>query len=110
MTPNNIDDIFSSSERRNADRKKLIVDIHFNGGDTIGIANTRDIGIGGLYMTTKEAFEIGTHLIMQLTIGEKLVSFNGIVVYLDDGTGVGIRFHNLSAEHEKLLKEELNLA
>jgi hypothetical protein len=110
MTPRNPENALSPSERRYADRKKLIVDIHFNGGDTIGIANTRDIGIGGLYMTTKEAFTIGTHLVMQITLGEKTVSLNGIVVYLDDGTGVGIRFHNLSDEHQLLLKKELNLA
>jgi PilZ domain len=110
MTSNNIENAISPSERRYADRKKLIVDIHFDGGDSIGIANTRDIGIGGLYMTTKETFTIGTHMLMQLTIGEKTISINGIVVYLDDGTGVGIRFHNLSDEHQKLLKHELNLA
>lgn len=110
MTLKNLENAISPSERRNADRRKLIVVIHFNGGDTLGIANTRDIGIGGLYMTTKENFAIGTHLVMQMTIGEKTISINGIVVYLDDGTGVGIRFHNLSDEHQSLLKKELNLA
>jgi PilZ domain len=110
MTPNNPENALSPSERRNADRKKLIVDIHYNGGDSIGIANTRDIGIGGLYMTTKETFTIGTQLIMQLTIGETVTSIKGIVVYLDDGAGIGIRFQNLSAETEQLLKKELELS
>jgi Tfp pilus assembly protein PilZ len=110
MKPNNLENALSSSERRNADRKKLIVNVHYNGGDTLGIANTRDIGIGGLYMTTKENFTIGTTLTMKLTIGERDVTINGIVVYLDDGTGVGIRFHNLGEEYETLLKKELNLA
>jgi PilZ domain len=109
MTPNNPENALSLSERRNADRKKLIVNVHFNGGDSLGIANTRDIGIGGLYMTTKEHFDIGTPLTMKLTIGEKDAVLNGTVVYLDDGTGVGIRFHNLSEEHQTLLNNELNL-
>jgi hypothetical protein len=110
MTFNKPENALSTSERRNADRKKLIVIVHFNGGDTLGIANTRDIGIGGLYMTTKETFTIGTHLTMRMTIGEHDVSLNGIVVYLDDGAGIGIRFHNLSDEHQELLNRELNLA
>jgi PilZ domain len=110
MTLNKPENALSSLERRNADRKKLIVNVHFNGGDTIGIANTRDIGIGGLYMTTKETFTIGTPLMMQMTIGDKDVSLNGIVVYLDDGAGIGIRFHNLTDEHQEFLNRELNLA
>jgi hypothetical protein len=109
MIPNKPENALTSSERRNADRKKLIVDIHYNGGDSIGIANSRDIGIGGLYMTTKEKFAIGTQLMMQLTIGETLTSILGTVVYLDDGIGIGIRFQNLNSETEQLLKNELEL-
>jgi Tfp pilus assembly protein PilZ len=110
MTQNNPENALSSSERRIADRKKLIVIVHFNGGDTLGIANTRDIGIGGLYMTTKETFAIGTPLSMKMTIGQTDVQMNGTVVYIDDGAGVGIRFHDLSEAHQELLNKELNLA
>lgn len=96
-------------ERRSSDRKKLIIDVHFSGGDATGIANTRDIGIGGLYMTTNTKLEIGTPLLIQLSVGEKELSLDGVVVYSDPGSGVGVRFHELSKENEEYLKEALNL-
>ena len=98
------------SERRYADRKKLIVDVNFNGGDATGIANTRDIGIGGLYMTTSTELETGTSVFMKMVIGGQEVSLNGAVVYTDPGQGVGVRFHDLTDEHATLLREELQLA
>lgn len=99
----------SQSERRGSDRKKLIVDVHFSGGDATGIANTRDIGIGGLYMTTNAKMEIGTPIFMQMSIGENQIAVDGVVVYSDPGHGVGVRFQDISSEAEELLKQELSL-
>jgi PilZ domain len=99
----------SQSERRGSDRKKLIIDVHFSGGDATGIANTRDIGIGGLYMTTNTALEIGTPIFMQMSVGENQMAVDGVVVYSDPGHGVGVRFQDISAENEEILKETLSL-
>lgn len=101
-------DNLSASERRGSDRKKLIIDVRFSGGDATGIANTRDIGIGGLYMTTNAKLEIGTPISMNLTIDTEEISINGVVVYSDPGHGVGVRFDNLSSEDEAFLNRELN--
>jgi hypothetical protein len=99
----------AQSERRGSDRKKLIVDVHFSGGDATGIANSRDIGIGGLYMTTNARFDIGTPIFMQMSVGEKELALNGVVVYSDPGHGVGVRFQDLSETDENVLKQELSL-
>ena len=99
----------SPSERRYTDRKKLIIDVHFQGGDATGIANTRDIGVGGLYITTKTTLETGTPIFMRMTLGEKEVEMQGVVVYSDAESGVGVRFQELSKENEELLKRELDL-
>jgi hypothetical protein len=99
----------SQDERRGSDRKKLIVDVHFSGGDATGIANTRDIGIGGLYMTTNTQLEIGTPIFMQMSVADKQLAVDGVVVYADPGHGVGVRFQDLSKEDEELLKDELSL-
>jgi Tfp pilus assembly protein PilZ len=109
MSNKDFAEAISSSERRGADRKKLIVDVHYNDGDATGIANTRDIGIGGLYMTTNAKLDIGTAVFMQISIGAKELSLNGVVVYSDPGHGVGIRFQDLTTESEKTIKQELNL-
>ena len=109
MTNKDFAEAISSSERRGADRKKLIVDVHYNDGDATGIANTRDIGIGGLYMTTNAKLDIGTPVFMQLSIGPNELAINGVVVYSDPGHGVGIRFQDLTSEIEKAIKQELGL-
>ncbi len=110
MTEKDFTEAFAPSEKRQSDRKKLIVDVNFKGGDATGIANTRDIGIGGLYMTTNSSLDVGTLLFMRMTVGGTEVSLTGTVVYTDPGQGVGVRFHNLSNENAKLLKQEFELA
>lgn len=109
MTEKDFEEALSPSDRRLSERKKLIVDVDFDGGDATGVANTRDIGVGGLYMTTNADLETGTPINMKITLGGQEVTFNGAVVYTDPGHGVGVRFHNLSPEQSDLLRDELNL-
>ena len=105
----NIDlgDARSAAERRGSDRKKLIVDVQFEGGDGTGIANTRDIGAGGLYMTTTANLENGTPIMMSMIIGERTMNINGVVVYADPGHGVGVRFRDLSDDDLEFINREL---
>ena len=110
MTENDYAEAPSPSERRVSDRKKLIVDVTFDGGDATDIANTRDIGDGGLYMTTNARLRTGTPLLIRLSLAGGEVSINGAVVYTDPGHGVGVRFHDLSPEISKLLMQELEIA
>jgi hypothetical protein len=71
MAEIDLGDARSASERRVSDRKKLIIDVRFEGGDGTGIANTRDIGVGGLYMTTTAPLETGTPIVMTLNAGTR---------------------------------------
>lgn len=107
MAEIDLGDARSPAERRGSDRKKLIVDVRFDGGDGTGIANTRDIGSGGLYMTTTAALDVGTPIIMSFAVGDKALTINGVVVYSDPGHGVGVRFRDLAKEDEEFLSGEL---
>ena len=109
MLPKEPDEALAPSERRRSDRKKLIINVNFEGGDGTGIANTRDIGIGGLYMITNAPLETGTPLFMRMSIGGEEIGLDGVVTYTDPNHGVGIRFQSLSEKNEALLKRELNL-
>ena len=97
----------SSTERRSSDRKKLIIDVRFEGGDGTGIANTRDIGVGGLYMTTTAALDTGMPIIMAISIGSQTLNLKGVVVYSDPGHGVGVRFKDINAADETVLRNAL---
>ncbi|MGI8639427.1 MAG: PilZ domain-containing protein [Pyrinomonadaceae bacterium] len=109
MLPKDANEALSPSERRGSDRKKLIVNIKYSDGDATAIANSRDIGIGGLYMITNAEFEIGTPLFMNMTIGGEEIGLDGVVTYIDPGHGVGIRFQAMSEKNEEILKRELHL-
>ncbi len=109
MSETDLKDARSPSERRTSDRKKLIVDVRFEGGDGTGIANTRDIGSGGLYMTTTAPLELGVPIVMALSIGERTMHIQGTVVYSDPGHGVGVRFRDLGAADELFLIDELGI-
>lgn len=109
MNEKDFAEALAPSEKRKSDRKKLIVDVKFDGGDATGIANTRDIGIGGLYMTTSVGLSVGTPIFVTMGIGGKEISFEGVVVYTDPGQGVGIRFQKFEDEDENFLRQELEL-
>lgn len=102
----------TGAERRQYERTKLIVDIHYEGGEGTGIAATRDFGIGGLYLVTDAALDQGATLLMRMTIGKEPpqeLILKGIVTYADHGQGVGIRFQNLSKEAEDIIKKEIEM-
>ncbi len=109
MTEKDFGGALSPSERRDSDRKKLIIDVRYEGGDGTAIANTRDIGAGGLYMTTAAILDNGTPILMTISVGGRTMSLDGVVVYSDPGHGVGVRFKDLSPDDEEFLKRELEL-
>ena len=109
MLPKEADEALAPSERRHSDRKKLIINVNYEGGDGTGIANTRDIGIGGLYMITNAPLDIGTPLFMRMSIGGEEIGLDGVVTYIEPNHGVGIRFQAVSEKNEDILKRELHL-
>lgn len=110
MAEIDLTDARSPAERRGSDRKKLIVDVRFEGGDGTGIANTRDIGAGGLYMTTAAPLAIGDTIVMSINLGERSLDLTGVVVYADPGHGVGVRFKDLSESDQAALEKEIDLS
>lgn len=110
MTEKDFAEAPALSEKRKSDRRKLIIDVRFDGGDATGIANTRDISVGGLYMTTNTAaFKTETPIFMMMSIGEREISLMGTIVRVDPGQGVGVRFQNLSPADEAFLRQKLDL-
>ena len=111
MTMSSIDDSDDPGfeDRRESDRKKLIVELYFDGGDATGIANTTDISLGGLFMKTNAALEVGQPLSVRLTVGGRSFNVDGEIAYEEPGKGFGISFAGLSEEKAALLAEEFDL-
>ena len=94
-------------ERRQFDRARLIVDVFFDGQDATGVASTKDISIGGLYMNTQKILPEGAILTLRLPFGEEHVVVNAEVVYSNPGRGVGVRFQGLTEKDRSLMEREL---
>lgn len=97
-----------ADERRLFDRSRLIVDVFFDGRDATGVASTKDISLGGLYMNTQANLPEGALLTLRIPLsGDKQVVVNAEVVYSNPGRGVGVRFHGLKEEDRVLMQREL---
>jgi hypothetical protein len=85
-------------ERRRHERSRLIIDVFFNGDDLTGVASTKDISPGGLYMNTRAEIPEGAVLTLRVPLAGRDLVCNGEVVYSNPGRGVGINFQGLSDE------------
>lgn len=98
------------TERRAHDRSRLIVDVFFDGKDATGVASTRDISPGGLYMNTQAVLPEGVFLTLRIPLREeRQVVVKGEVIYSNPGRGVGIRFRDVTDGVRSLLETELPL-
>ena len=94
-------------ERRRYERSRLIIDVFFNGDDLTGIAGTKDISAGGLYMNTQAEIPEGAVLTLRIPLEGHDIVCNGEVVYSNPGRGVGVTFQGLSDEDRGRLEEAL---
>ena len=103
------DEFESQDERRAHDRSRLILDVFFDGQDVTGVASTKDISPGGLYMNTQASIPEGAFLMVRIPFRQDVtVVCNAEVVYSNPGSGVGLRFHNLTDEVRALLEREVS--
>ena len=97
----------SQDERRRHDRSRLLVDVFFDGKDATGVASTKDISVGGLYMNTQTVLPEGSVLMLRIPLGKEQVVVNAEVVYSNPGRGVGVQFQGLSEKDRELMEREL---
>ena len=98
----------SQEERRNSDRSRLIVDVFFDGQDVTGVASTKDISAGGLYMNTKAEIPEGAVLVLRIPFRQGVqVVCKAVVVYSNPGRGVGLKFQELPDEVRSILEREV---
>ena len=102
------DEFQSQEERRAHDRSRLILDVFFDGHDVTGVASTKDISPGGLYMNTQANIPAGAFLMVRIPFrNDVTVVCNAEVVYSNPGSGVGLRFHDLTDEVRATLEREV---
>lgn len=99
----------SQDERRSYDRARLIVDVFFDGKDVTGVASTKDISPGGLYMNTQAEIPEGALLMIRIPFRHDAQAVcNAVVVYSNPGRGVGLRFQGLADDVKALIEREVS--
>jgi len=102
------EDFQTQEERRVYDRSRLIVDVFFDGQDVTGVASTKDISPGGLFLNTQTAFPVGAVLHVRIPFRpDAEVVCRAEVIYSEPGRGVGLRFTDVSDEGRAILEREL---
>ena len=101
------DDDQAREERRHYDRSRLIVDVFFEGADLTGVASTKDISPGGLYMNTQADIPEGALLTVRVPFPDGDVVVNAEAIYSNPGRGVGVRFHGLSERSRGIIERTL---
>jgi hypothetical protein len=94
-------------DRRRHDRSRLIIDIIFDGADITGVASTKDISVGGLYMNTKTELPEGALLTVRVPFSEGDIVVNAEVIYSNPGRGVGLRFQGLTEKDRAVMERAL---
>jgi len=94
-------------ERRQFERSRIIIDVFYDGADLTGVASTKDISPGGLYMNTQAELPEGSVLTLRVPLDGHDIICNGEVVYSNPGRGVGVTFQGLSQEDRARLEEAL---
>jgi hypothetical protein len=103
------DDLSSPEERRAHDRARLILDVFFDGQDVTGVASTKDISPGGLYMNTKAAIPEGAMLLVRIPFRPGVeVICPAEVIYSEPGRGVGLRFRDVPDGAKAVLEREVS--
>ena len=99
----------TQDERRAHDRSRLILDIFFDGQDVTGVASTKDISPGGLYMNTKASIPEGAFLMVRIPFSKDVqVVCNAEVIYSNPGQGVGLKFHDVTDDARATLEREVS--
>ena len=98
----------TQEERRSYDRSRLIVDVFFDGQDVTGVASTKDISPGGLYLNTQTVIPQGAVLLVRIPFRpDAEVVCRAEVVYSEPGRGVGLRFRDVTEEGRAVLEREV---
>ena len=112
MTDETEDDLTSHEgpeERRAFDRSRLILDVFFDGQDMTGVASTKDISPGGLYMQTQAEIPQGAMLLVRIPFrpGVEVVC-PAEVIYSEPGRGVGLHFRDVPDAAREVLEREVS--
>jgi hypothetical protein len=94
-------------DKRQHRRAKLVTEVKCEAMNRDEVFVTRDVSVGGLFLTAKKPFPLNSEVILSFSLGPGLASIScgGKVVYSMQGLGMGIEFSRLSDETRSSLEK-----
>jgi len=94
------------SERRNTQRKRVLLEAKWESMSRRHQARVDDVSLGGCFVNTYGPVELNEQVSLQILLPEGVwLKLRGTVVTYQPGVGFGISFTGLSNEEEAALKE-----
>ena len=95
----------SVGNRRKVPRVPLATQIYID--DSMGLAHSRDLSQGGIFIETKLPGKIGAQIDLRfhLTEDDPVIIAKGVIRYLVPRLGMGVQFTELSGNDEKRIAE-----
>jgi hypothetical protein len=97
------------AERRGGDRHMFTASadvVELSSGARFS-TRTTDLGPGGCFVDTTNPFPVGSNLHVKLHKGKTTFETSGVVVYSQNGLGMGIAFHELAHDRRAALESWL---
>jgi hypothetical protein len=97
------------AERRGGDRHMFTASadvVELSSGARFS-TRTTDLGPGGCFVDTTNPFPVGSNLHVKLHKGKTTFETSGVVVYSQNGLGMGIAFHELAHDRRAALENWL---
>ncbi len=94
-------------EKREHRRARLVTQVRCEALGREAMLLTRDVSVGGVFISAKEPFPMGSDitLALQLATGGASIKTSGKVVYSLKGLGMGIQFSDLEEENRATLQK-----
>ncbi len=109
INPEDLQQILRSIHGNKANRRKmprvpLATQIHIQ--DTMGLAYSRDLSVGGIFIDTKETAKLGTRVDLRFNLNDDgpAVIASGEVRYVVPKMGMGVQFTDVSADDRKRIE------
>lgn len=94
-------------EKRQHRRARLVTRVRCEALGREELLLTRDVSVGGLFITAKDPFPSGSEVAVSLALGsgQAVIETRGTVVYSLKGMGMGVQFSELGEDGRAALQK-----
>ncbi|MEN3331878.1 MAG: PilZ domain [Blastocatellia bacterium] len=94
------------SERRQAWRTGLVLDVWYEGENVRGETRISDLSVRGAYIETMAPLPVGATFKLVFALPDSMViETEGTVVHSEPQSGMGVRFDSLSSEQTDYIRQ-----